>query len=178
MASLVVVLSQRIAAPYRIGPRTVPLLSLGTEESTQASVRLTPAAMATYTREPYPPPVMAILATPINDPTRVAVTHEAWAREFVQILIDRDPVSGLADGPFTVLRSVDVFPGDMPFDVTPGVVGEFIVPDVAVVLKGTFRHQEGGQPHHYLLAIGDRRHASAYRLRLADTAAELLARLP
>lgn len=178
VVALVFVLAQSAAAPYRNGPRTDTLLSQSTEAPTQELEKPIPASTATLTSEPYPPPVPTIQATPTNDPTRVAMTHEVWASEFVQVLIDRDSVSGFADGPFTVLRSVDVFPGDMPFDVTPGVVGEFIVPDVAVVLQGTFRNQEGGQSHPYMLALGDRRHASAYRMKLADTAAELLNRLP
>ena len=177
-AALIIVLTESTADPYRNGPRTGTLLSQGTEEPTQELEKPSPASTATFTSEPYPPPAPTIQATPTNDPTRVAITHEAWASEFVQVLVDRDPVSEFADGPFTVLRSVDVFPGDMPFDVTPGVVGEFIVPDVAVVLQGTFRNQEGGQSHPYMLALGDRRHASAYRMKLADSAAELLNRLP
>ena len=86
------------------------------------------------------------------------MTKDEWANWMVERMaaaVDKNP---WIDGPLVIEATADVYPGDMASLVSPEMIERVAVPDVAVVLRGTFRRSLGPEAatYSYMLFVADR----------------------
>ncbi|MFN8422474.1 MAG: hypothetical protein U0470_03485 [Anaerolineae bacterium] len=186
-ATLVAVLYRTIPYTGRGGDRSA-VLSLGTDVPEDESptpiaeyrgpLPTMPAVMLTI--EPYPPPLPDIVTpspsrTP--DPTRAAMTATDWANRIIAMLDKRDPVNALHEGPFVLVDARDVYPSSMPM-ITDKILMRGVVPDVAAVIRGTFRQSPRGPGRKFMLIVGDRGDDYGYTTVYSDDVQMLTSMLP
>jgi hypothetical protein len=169
-------------------PAVLSLLSTTTSESrgivTSAVSTSTPMPEKTQelatrstqpTDMPYPGLPLMVPPTPSPDPTRLALTTDEFAALHVAEM--ETAWNPLSSGPYKVLVTADVYPGDIPRVVNPSLVQMGVVPDVAIVIQGHFRDRNSPRSYEYLLQIVDRQRG-AYYAELSNNLGVILAELP
>jgi hypothetical protein len=119
------------------------------------------------TEGPYPPPVPTdatptLLQTAVPDATLVAMSNQDFAVLGIDWLNDalvQYPAAAYSlQGPFEVVATADVNPGDMSDWIEPESIAKTSYPDIAIIYRGRFRElgNPDGPELEYRLYVADR----------------------